>query len=192
MKEPIGPEDKDIDDRFLVRHLKAMREIIQSDSYAAGFTDLASYRSALLTVFDGSSLDLNRKPVIPTNQTLDREKISANLSPVALARIRRYALAATPGPWEVDSDIEPELVHTVHSHTTTYGHDYAVVPKLIQDKLFIAAANPHTVLALLDRLEAQARVIEASVRHGRPVTADEADAAGVAYRPDGEQNESTS
>jgi hypothetical protein len=48
-----------LDAAFLLRHLLAMRSVIADDAYAARFPDQKYFREALLTVFDGSSLDLN-------------------------------------------------------------------------------------------------------------------------------------
>lgn len=138
-----------------------MREVIASDGYAATFPDLASYRQALLTVFDGSSLDLNCHALVPKNSVMDPRDPIDPISETNLKRLEKYALAATPGPWEVDGESDPELVASVHAYTTTYGHDYAVVPRLIQDKLFIAEANPATVLAMVERIRKLQSIVDA-------------------------------
>jgi len=64
-------------------------------------------------------------------------------SPAELADLRAKAEAATPGPWSRDRDGEIEGLSG--EHVATSYRD--------QDSAFIAAANPTTILALLDALE---------------------------------------
>ena len=62
-------------------------------------------------------------------------------------KLRRLAKAATPGPWVADG-----LEGTLDSLST--GRRVAEVTMWPEvDAVFIAAANPATVLGLLDRLE---------------------------------------
>lgn len=80
--------------------------------------------------------------------------------------LRALASAATPGPWET-GDADPEGVIYVGARFqdevyATADLNYASLAdaKVVEDARYIAAANPATVLALLDevaRLRAVAR-----------------------------------
>ena len=68
------------------------------------------------------------------------------------AELRRLAAAATPGPWEYREMVEPGSAGVTHPH----GWVDAVIAcgaNEMRDAAYIAAANPATMLALLDRLE---------------------------------------
>ena len=81
-----------------------------------------------------------------------------------LDNLRTLAQAATPGPWEADhrevsqSWSRPEPWQTVASHEVDcMAYCYGGAGRGIErpeDAEFIAAANPDTVLDLLDRLKA--------------------------------------
>lgn len=91
-------------------------------------------------------------------------------SPQAHAELREKATKATPGPWRVrkhgldDGNIAIDGPTPVYS---TWDFTLAkvgsrIAPKVNEDAAFIAAANPATVLALLDRIAAlEAQVAEA-------------------------------
>lgn len=95
--------------------------------------------------------------------------------------LRALALAATPGPWRVGRGSKSRIYAPYHVQpdghaiARTYGSELNGIgvadltgPVNIADAAYIAAANPATVLALLDeteaahtaRREAQARVAE--------------------------------
>lgn len=80
-----------------------------------------------------------------------------------LEELRSIALAATPGPWNWVGDLsmnEASLESPSEEGyvLSAYGlHTEGFVDVGESDAAFIAAANPATVLALLDRLEAAER-----------------------------------
>ena len=76
-------------------------------------------------------------------------------------RLRELALAATPGPWE--QQLDGWTVRVTQSDTDkergwpicmTHHSGPHRVEQEVADSAFIAAANPQTILALLDALEA--------------------------------------
>jgi hypothetical protein len=69
------------------------------------------------------------------------------LSTFELAELRNLATAATCGPWHRDR-LEPETVRTEQE-----GDIVIYETQHICDAAFIAAANPATILALLDMVE---------------------------------------
>ena len=66
------------------------------------------------------------------------------------AELRRLAIAATPGPWTADGDLVAQP--RGHYRIPICGGDQCnfLIPV---DAEFIAAANPMTVLALLDEVD---------------------------------------
>lgn len=86
--------------------------------------------------------------------------------------LRKLAEAATPGPWSADA-WKKILVDGVSADVGSI--DAALVlmdgaPQLTADAAYIAAANPTTILSLLDRLEKA----EAEARGGRDAALEEA------------------
>ena len=83
---------------------------------------------------------------------------TARVTPEMLAELRRLAEAATPGPWEAFGAVggrrgERWLGVTTDMRATESaraGDVFAAQDCTRQDALFIAAANPAVVLALLD------------------------------------------
>ena len=81
-----------------------------------------------------------------------------DLTPEKLAELRRLAEAATPGPWEAFGAVDGRRGERWLGVTTDMraiesaraGDVFAAQNCTRQDALFIAAANPATVLALLD------------------------------------------
>lgn len=69
------------------------------------------------------------------------------------AELRRLAEAATPGPWEVKHTSDGDVIQTEYERGGwEIADERADVPH--QNAAFIAAANPSTILSLLDELEA--------------------------------------
>lgn len=67
-------------------------------------------------------------------------------------RLRELALAATPGPWTYEEEeYAPERVRFPDGQFATVNGDSA---ETCETAAFIAAANPQTILALLDALDA--------------------------------------
>ena len=88
---------------------------------------------------------------------------TARVTPEMLAELRRLAEAATPGPWEAFGAVggrgERWLGVTTDMRATEAaraGDVFAAQGCTRQDVLFIAAANPAVVLALLDERDALA------------------------------------
>ena len=83
-----------------------------------------------------------------------------DLTPEKLAELRRLAEAATPGPWEAFGAVDGRRGERWLGVTTDMraiesaraGDVFAAQNCTRQDALFIAAANPAAVLALLDHL----------------------------------------
>lgn len=82
-------------------------------------------------------------------------------------RLREIAQAATPGPWRLDGidvvqltdsgkgyplDYYPDSAEIVNGQCSSCG-DRNVAFSRLEDAAFIAAANPQTVVALLDEIE---------------------------------------
>lgn len=64
-------------------------------------------------------------------------------------RLRQLATAATPGPWDRSLMVPGRIGHLTARETWyEVGQVYTV-----QDTDFVLAANPTTVLAMLDRIE---------------------------------------
>lgn len=75
-----------------------------------------------------------------------------------LAKLRAVTKAATPGPWDYDDEVmnEPSPCNQTVYPEADSEHSIAFVNGMVngtKDAAFIAAANPETVLALLDELE---------------------------------------
>ncbi len=82
-----------------------------------------------------------------------------------LATLRRMAEAATPGPWHFHQDDGTALdISEVCIPRPEEDVDLSIA-SLLEDRdgAFIAAANPATVLALLDRLERAERELEVAM-----------------------------
>ena len=85
-----------------------------------------------------------------------------DLTPEKLAELRRLAEAATPGPWEAFGAVDGRrgkrwLGVTTDMRATESaraGDVFSAQDCTRQDALFIAAANPAAVLALLDDADA--------------------------------------
>ena len=88
----------------------------------------------------------------------DTETVPARHETPDLAELRRLAEAATPGPWEAFGAVDGRRGERWLGVTTDMraiesaraGDVFAAQNCTRQDALFIAAANPATVLALLD------------------------------------------
>lgn len=80
------------------------------------------------------------------------------------AALRKVAEAATPGPWVRRSYVCDETGRTVQEPGVYAPSSESIVVCDVNDfdERFIAAANPDTVLALLDRLEKLERVYKAA------------------------------
>ena len=91
-----------------------------------------------------------------------------DLTPETLAELRRLAEAATPGPWEAFGAVDGRRSERWLGVTTDMraiesaraGDVFAAQNCTRQDALFIAAANPAAVLALLDERDALAAKVE--------------------------------
>ena len=87
---------------------------------------------------------------------------TARVTPETLAELRRLAEAATPGPWEAFGAVDGRRGERWLGVTTDMraiesaraGDVFAAQNCTRQDALFIAAANPAAVLALLDDADA--------------------------------------
>ena len=82
---------------------------------------------------------------------------------IDINELRRLAQAATPGPWQfwhgwVAANIDNDGGVVVAERPTPSGGKYQA--KVDANFKFIAAANPATVIELLDRLEAAEKEIE--------------------------------
>jgi hypothetical protein len=66
--------------------------------------------------------------------------------------LRALALAATPGPWHQGEKQELAFVLDKHSDIMAQGYDTAGID-WCANTAFIAAANPQTVIGLLDRID---------------------------------------
>ena len=84
--------------------------------------------------------------------------------------LRRLAEAATPGPWHIEIESEGGDFGSIISTSITgvkaekdwifrLDDDYGTGAAPRHDSKYIAAANPQTILALLDELEAAEREI---------------------------------
>jgi len=84
--------------------------------------------------------------------------------------LRKAAKAATPGPWcaFISSDVSEVQKENNHRDAVVHwsGFDAGDLPKRQRpkDALFIALANPATILALLDEREKLLKVVEAAKR----------------------------
>lgn len=112
-----------------------------------------------------------------------------DLTPEKLAELRRLAEAATPGPWEAFGAVDGRRGERWLGVTTDMraiesaraGDVFAAQNCTRQDALFIAAANPATVLALLDDVDERdrlARLLDEPRRSGCAV-----EIAGVRIAP---------
>ena len=87
---------------------------------------------------------------------------TARVTPEKLAELRRLAEAATPGPWEAFGAVDGRRGERWLGVTTDMratesaraGDVFSAQDCTRQDALFIAAANPAAVLALLDDADA--------------------------------------
>ena len=87
---------------------------------------------------------------------------TARVTPEMLAELRRLAEAATPGPWEAFGAVDGRRGERWLGVTTDMratesaraGDVFSAQNCTRQDALFIAAANPAAVLALLDDADA--------------------------------------
>ena len=92
----------------------------------------------------------------------DTETVPARHETPDLAELRRLAEAATPGPWEAFGAVDGRRGERWLGVTTDMraiesaraGDVFAAQNCTRQDALFIAAANPAAVLALLDDADA--------------------------------------
>lgn len=84
--------------------------------------------------------------------------------------LRRVAEVATPGPWVQRGRADPTMVLESRNGYRVADCLYGEHPCTSPDAEFIAAANPATVLALLDRVERLEKSItahkEAMDHHG--------------------------
>jgi hypothetical protein len=78
-------------------------------------------------------------------------------APIDIEKLRQLAEAATPGPWEVSDD---DMFSPIEVTSDGPGRDICCLDtydhrpdERANDAAFIAAANPQTVLALLDEIE---------------------------------------
>lgn len=91
-----------------------------------------------------------------------------DLTPETIAELRRLAEGATPGPWEAFGAVDGRRGERWLGVTTDMraiesaraGDVFADQNCTRQDALFIAAANPAAVLALLDERDALAAKVE--------------------------------
>ena len=98
----------------------------------------------------------------------DAETVPARHETPDLAGLRRLAEAATPGPWEAFGAVDGRRGERWLGVTTDMratesaraGDVFAAQNCTRQDALFIAAANPAAVLALLDERDALAAKVE--------------------------------
>ena len=99
---------------------------------------------------------------------LYRDATPAHHATPDVAELRRLAEAATPGPWEAFGAVDGRrgkrwLGVTTDMRATESaraGDVFAAQNCTRQDALFIAAANPAAVLALLDERDALAAKVE--------------------------------
>lgn len=119
----------------------------------------------------------------------DAETVPARHETPDLAELRRLAEAATPGPWEAFGAVDGRRGERWLGVTTDMraiesaraGDVFAAQNCTRQDALFIAAANPATVLALLDDVDERdrlARLLDEPRRSGCAV-----EIAGVRIAP---------
>ena len=119
----------------------------------------------------------------------DTETVPARHETPDLAELRRLAEAATPGPWEAFGAVDGRRGERWLGVTTDMraiesaraGDVFAAQNCTRQDALFIAAANPATVLALLDDADERdrlARLLDEPRRSGCAV-----EIAGVRIAP---------
>ena len=103
-----------------------------------------------------------------------RPSMATELNPEKLAKLRELAAAATPGPWVADEEcvVHPRPDIVLASWLTKEASvvvaecgGVAFDPPRPADASYIAAANPATVLALLDEIE---RLREALERIAKP------------------------
>lgn len=106
------------------------------------------------------------------------EPAAARVAAVGMEQLRKLALEATPGPWrwemnadiggagDLVSDVAPvafAVLQHVDPDAPGLNDDFAQLHAFSFDAAYIAAANPATVLALIDRLErAEALLAKAS------------------------------
>lgn len=98
----------------------------------------------------------------------DTETVPARHETPDAAELRRLAEAATPGPWEAFGAVDGRRGERWLGVTTDMraiesaraGDVFAAQDCTRQDALFIAAANPAAVLALLDERDALAAKVE--------------------------------
>lgn len=97
-----------------------------------------------------------------------------------IAELRGLAEKATPGPWEWEPPSEDSYPMYDESLVTAYipegesypdtvvsgwGYDASGTSASDEDRAFIAAVDPSTVLRLLDLIEAQDRAIREALEH---------------------------
>ena len=88
---------------------------------------------------------------------------------IDINELRRLAQAATPGPWQfwhgwVAANIDNDGGVVVAERPTPSGGKYQA--KVDANFKFIAAANPATVIELLDRLEAAEKAVTEAYQRG--------------------------
>src|SRR5690606_38182934 len=84
-----------------------------------------------------------------------------DLTPERLAELRRIAEAATPGPWAVNpfKALVDEMATLTPVCAMLWPTELRTEEQTLSNALHIAAFDPTTVLALLDRIEALEAVL---------------------------------
>ncbi len=82
---------------------------------------------------------------------------------MTLTELKELAQKATPGPWVLDGidQDEPHIISTIiskglyspHPHVASCPMQWKDHYKHLNNAAFIAAANPHVVLQLIERIE---------------------------------------
>lgn len=86
-----------------------------------------------------------------------------SIEAASLRKLAKLAKAATPGPWTFTAVREGWPIVS-----TEVPDRYLAIPKSRDDAEFMAAANPATVLALLDRIEKlEAQIAELKLKPGK-------------------------
>jgi len=83
---------------------------------------------------------------------------------VDTTKLRELAQAATPGPWRSTDAIEWDECVAEISYWHVFQEEGTELSSMDNDAEYIAAANPATVLALLDEID-KLRTIEAAARN---------------------------
>ena len=86
---------------------------------------------------------------------------------VDLKGLKELALKATPGPWAQGADLERVMRYGDPPPLHRNGHGITVARCATPgDVMFIAAANPQTILALLSLLETDRKDFERVIERG--------------------------